>query len=592
MLNSLLFFVRCLLSGFKIELPSINAKIKTDTAEEQLQMSIPENNKLVWPSISQQMHIGWWKGDATTLKSESSELQNLLGNLTRPIFVVLKDGQLCLTDQAEISFDLAARPTGSLPLMGFSGPSVLENLGDSSFCRDHGLKYAYVGGSMAHGISSPEIATALGRSGMLGFIGAAGDSPAKVEKAILQMKGLKEPVPYGFNLIHSPNEKGLEDVIVDLYLKHEVRLVEASAFLAMSLPLVRYRVAGIHEDADGRIITPNKVIAKVSRVEIASKFFAPPPDKMLQKLVETGVITEHQARLAARIPVAQDLTSEADSGGHTDNRPAVSLHPTMIALKNRMQEEYGYDIPLRVGFGGGTGTPASAAAAFAMGAAYLVVGSVHQACIESGTSDAARLMLANAGQADIAMAPAGDMFEMGVTVQVLKRGTMFAMRAQKLYELFRRYDSIEALPAADRLTLEKTIFQDSLDNIWQGTADFFRQRDPSQLEKATKDPHHKMALVFRWYLGLSPRWAVAGEENRKVDYQIWCGPAMGAFNEWAKGSFFEKPENRKVVDVAMNLLYGSALELRLTQLRNQGINFANQLCNVAPMAVEKISTLI
>ncbi len=555
-------------------------------------MSPSVNSMLVWPSFSQQMHIGWWKGDPATLGSDQVMIAGMLGNLTRPVFAVLKDGEICFSNQGDISFDLTARPGGSLPLMGFAAPSLLENLGDASFCRDHGLKYAYVGGSMAHGISSPEIAIQLGRNGMLGFIGAAGDSPAKVEKAILQMKNLKEPVPFGFNLIHSPNEKGLEDVIVDLYLKHEVRLVEASAFLAMSLPLVRYRVAGIHEDANGRIITPNRVVAKVSRVEIASKFFAPPPDKMLQKLVEAGTITEQQARLAAKIPVAQDLTSEADSGGHTDNRPAVSLHPTMIALKNRLQAEYKYDQPLRVGFGGGTGTPASAAAAFAMGAAFLVVGSVHQACVESGTSDAARVMLANAGQADIAMAPAGDMFEMGVTVQVLKRGTMFPMRAQKLYELYRRYDSLESLPASERQTLEKTVFMDTLDNVWAGTAEFFRQRDPSQLEKAQNDPHHKMALVFRWYLGLSPRWAVAGEESRKVDYQIWCGPAMGAFNEWSKGSFFEKPENRKVVDVAMNLLYGSALELRMTQLRNQGLNFAGSLSAVAPQTVDQINKLI
>lgn len=555
-------------------------------------MTLSNNSALVWPSFSQQMHSGWWKGATASLKSDQAGMAELLGNLTRPVFAVLHDGRISLTDQGDISFDLNSRPTGALPLMGFSSPSLLENLGDASFCHDHGLKYAYVGGSMAHGISSPEIAIQLGRAGMLGFIGAAGDSPAKVEKAILQMKSLKEPVPFGFNLIHSPNEKGLEDAIVDLYLRHEVRLVEASAFLAMSLPLVRYRLHGIHEDANGRIITPNRIVAKVSRVEVASKFFAPPPEKMLQKLLESGAITEQQARLAARIPVAQDLTSEADSGGHTDNRPAVSLHPTMIALKNRLQAEYKYDMPLRVGFGGGTGTPASAAAAFAMGASYLVVGSVHQACVESGTSDAARLMLANAGQADIAMAPAGDMFEMGVTVQVLKRGTMFAMRAQKLYEFYRRYESIEAMPPADRQMLEKTVFQDSLDNIWAGTAEFFKQRDPSQLEKAAADPHHKMALIFRWYLGLSPRWAVAGEDSRKVDYQIWCGPAMGAFNEWAKGSFFEKPENRKVVDVAMNLLYGSALELRLTQLRNQGLNFADAIGAVGPRTVDQIRRLI
>ena len=543
------------------------------------------------PAVLQQKHIAWWQGDQEQIAVKPEDVAKTLSEINRPVFVILKDGQLAFAAAGTLSFDLTTRPVKSLPLLAMLPPCPLENLGDTSFCRDHGLKLPYVGGSMAHGISSPEIAIALGQHGMIGFIGAAGDSPAKVEKAILRMKSLPEPIPFGFNLIHSPNEKGLEDEIVDLYLRHEVRLLEASAFLAMSLPLVRYRVTGIHEDENGNIITPNRIIAKVSRVEVASKFFAPPPDKMLQKLVDTGVITEQQAKLAAQIPVAQDLTSEADSGGHTDNRPAVSLHPTMVALKNRMQKEYNYKQPLRVGFGGGIGTPASAAASFAMGAAYIVVGSVHQACNESGTSDAARAMLAGAGQADIAMAPAGDMFEMGVTVQVLKRGTMFAMRAQKLYEIYRKYESIEAIPAADRQMLEKSVFQENLDTIWAQTADFFRQRDPSQLEKAENDPHHKMALIFRWYLGKSPRWAVAGEEARKVDYQIWCGAAMGAFNEWAKNSFFEDQINRKVVDVAMNLLYGAALELRLTQLRNQGIVLQAALNQVSPRPLDQIEKL-
>ena len=89
-----------------------------------------------------------------------------------------------------------------------------------------------------------------------------------------------------------------------------------------------------------------------------------------------------------------------------------------------------------------------------------------------------------------------------------------------------------------------------------------------------------------------PLQTITVEENRKVDYQIWCGPAMGAFNEWAKGSFFEKPENRKVVDVAMNLLYGSAVELRFTQLRNQGLRFADALSAVSPRTLEQIGKLI
>ena len=107
-------------------------------------------------------------------------------------------------------------------------------------------------------------------------------------------------------------------------------------------------------------------------------------------------------------------------------------------------------MPLRVGLGGGIGTPAAAAAAFAMGAAYIVTGSINQACVESGSSDRVRMMLAQTQQADVIMAPAADMFEMGVKLQVIKRGTMFPMRAGKLFELYRAYDSLEEIPAAER----------------------------------------------------------------------------------------------------------------------------------------------
>jgi PfaD family protein len=316
---------------------------------------------------------------------------------------------------------------------------------------------------------------------------------------------------------------------------------------------------------------------------VASKFFAPPPERFLQELVRTQALTPEQARLAGRIPVAQDLTAEADSGGHTDNRPLVTLLPTMLALRDRLQAQYRYDGPLRVGAAGGIATPASAAAAFVMGAAYIVTGSINQACVESGSSDAVREMLAQAEQADVLMAPAADMFEMGVKVQVLKRGTMFAMRAAKLFELYRTHDGLGAIPAADRATLEKTIFRAPLETIWDQTRAYFAGRDPAQNARAERDPKHKMALVFRWYLGQSSHWANAGEPSRSVDYQVWCGPAMAAFNEWVKGSFLEPPENRRVVTVALNILYGAAVLGRARSLAGQGVSVPPGTPRLAPL---------
>ena len=78
-------------------------------------------------------------------------------------------------------------------------------------------------------------------------------------------------------------------------------------------------------------------------------------------------------------------------------------------------------------------------------------------------------------------------------------------------------------------------------------------------------------LVFRWYLGLSSRWAIDGQSDRVMDYQIWCGPAMGAFNTWVEGSFLERPEARQVVQIAKNVLEGAARITRAHQLRTYGL---------------------
>src|SRR5690606_13985398 len=120
-------------------------------------------------------------------------------------------------------------------------------------------------------------------------------------------------------------------------------------------------------------------------------------------------------------------------------------------------------------------------------------GSINQACREAGTSDAVRELLAEVEQADVRMAPAADMFEMGVKLQVTNRKTMFPMRAQKLYELYTAHRSLEELPAAAVELLERTIFRQDLASVWHETEPFWQGRDPAQLERAARDPHHKMA---------------------------------------------------------------------------------------------------
>ena len=294
--------------------------------------------------------VGRKEADLSTLEA--------LRSVHRPLYLVREEhAETIRLETRRNSLD----GTAVSSLAGMVAPCPLECLGDPTFCRDHGLRYAYVGGSMAKGISSTAMVKALGQAGMLGFFGAAGLQPAEVAAAIDALQAEADAFPFGVNLIHSPNEPPLENALVDLFLERNIRLVEASAFLGLTLPVVRYRTHGIHRDAQGRIVVPNRLVAKISREEVASRFCAPPPEKLLRELVAAGDLSEAQAELAAQVPMAQDITVEADSGGHTDNRPALALFPTIAALRDRLQQQHAFDQPLRVGLGGGIATPAAAA---------------------------------------------------------------------------------------------------------------------------------------------------------------------------------------------------------------------------------------
>ena len=242
-----------------------------------------------------------------------------------------------------------------------------------------------------------------------------------------------------------------------------------------------------------------------------------------------------------------------------------------MMCRDSVQATHAYERPIRVGAAGGLGTPGALAGAFGAGAAYVLTGSVNQSAIESGLSPAGKAMLAKAHMTDVIMAPAADMFELGVEVQVLRRGTMFGTRAKKLHHLYHTYSCLEAMPEDVVSDLERRVLGTSVKQVWDDTARFWRARDPAQFQRAQDDPRHRMALIFRWYLGKASKWAIDGEQGREADYQIWCGPAMGVFNRWVEGSFLEDPHARGVAQIALNLLEGAAVLTRLGQLRSFGL---------------------
>ncbi|TKA01726.1 PfaD family polyunsaturated fatty acid/polyketide biosynthesis protein [Actinacidiphila oryziradicis] len=471
----------------------------------------------------------------------------------------------------ELGLVVGHRPAGEVA--GTLPPLYPEWLGGRSFCEAHGVRFPYVAGEMANGIATTRMVIAMARAEMLGFFGAGGLGFPEVERAVQELATeLAGTANWGVNLIHSPSEPELEYRVAELLLRHGVPCISASAFMDLTPAVVLCSAAGLSRDADGRIVRRTRLFAKVSRPEVAEKFLSPAPPDLLRLLAERGELSAEEAELAARVPVAEDVTVESDSGGHTDNRPLGSLLPRILFLRDELTRRFGYARAVRIGAAGGLGTPGGVAAAFALGAAYVVTGSVNQVAMEAGISDEAKAMLADADIADVIMAPAADMFELGVKLQVLRRGTMFAPRAAQLYEAYREHPSLDEIPAQLRAKIERDVLRAPIDEVWSQTRQFWQQRDPAEIARAEADPKHRMALVFRWYLGNSSRWAITGDTARRTDYQIWCGPAMGAFNRWTAGSFLAEPANRSVVQIALNLLEGAAVTTRAHQLRTYGVS--------------------
>lgn len=373
-----------------------------------------------------------------------------------------------------------------------------------AFAEVTGARRRWVVGGKAYGISSPELVNAAADDGCLAFYGAAGVPLPQVadDLARLDRRG-----PVGVNVAQADATR--DAAVLELARAHGLERVEVSGFLRPTPAVVGFRFGG-----------PSFVLAKVSRLGAARAWLSPPSARVLRAAVDRGLLSSTRAAAAADQPCAHGLILEGDSGGHTDRRSWLTLLPAVRALP-------GGDTAL-LGVAGGIGTPEAVRAAIAAGADFVLGGSVHQSCEESGVRDAVRHTLQRAAVEDFTYAPSAVWFGTPARVQVV--ANRFAHRAQRLEKLW--HDRGDDVLDGDDLAFVSELFG-PLDEAWRQAAAWLAQHDPGLL--ATADTRRaRLALLCRRWLAACARRVV--HDDGGEDLQIWSGPAVAALNARVAGT--------------------------------------------------------
>ncbi|WP_217214599.1 ACP S-malonyltransferase [Streptomyces sp. AC550_RSS872] len=433
-------------------------------------------------------------------------------------------------------------PTAAVSVGGADSAVTAGGLGARTFRERYGLRRAYVLGSMYAGVSGPELVRAAAKAGLLAFLGTGGLALAEVERRLheLDLGGA-----HGVNVLHHPDAPEQEAALIDLLLRHGVTLAEVSGFPRVTEQLVRFRLKG------------GRILAKVPRTDVAAAFLAPPPAPLVARLLAAGAVTEAEAEAAASRPMADDLCVAADGGWLCTGADPLTLLPAVLRLRDASASP---GPRVHVGCAGGIGTPEAAAAAFLLGADFVLTGSVNQCSVEAATSDRVKDLLQQANEYDVDTAPSPYQFELGVRSRYLKRGLFFPARASALHELWRRNTTPADLDDATRTRI--------LERYLGG--EYQPPTGPRTTPAPDAGARSEAAQPLRRYFDRGLRLALAGDPDHTVDYLVHCGPAMGAFNQAVAGTELEPWRARTVEAVGEVLMAGAAAHVTARTQALQG----------------------
>ena len=421
---------------------------------------------------------------------------------------------------------------------------IAKSFGNSQFKRKYDLKYAYVTGGMHMGISSVDMVVKIAEFGGLGFYGTSGNSYETIENAIDNIKSkLNGRRNYGINMTYKIAYPDYEKNILEIAVKKDVPVIELSSYLSVTEEIVKYKARSLNTD--------RKIFVKVSRVDLAEAFMSPASEMILSMLFQKGEITADQREELRKIPIADDICVIGDCAGITDSKSILALYPAIVQKKQELISNGISAHDVCIGVGGGIGTGEAAAAAFAMGADFILTGSINQCTVEADTSESVKNILEKVSIDDLDYVKDGSMLDVGSQVQIVKRGGFFFARANNLARLYMSVSSLNDIPKNTIEKIEKDYFRKPFDLVYKEIAESVSN---DIIEKAEKNPKYKMGLIFNYYYEKALIYAKQGKPEDRLDYQIYCGPALGAYNALIKDTMNYKWNKRRVDDIAFDLL--------------------------------------
>lgn len=161
-----------------------------------------------------------------------------------------------------------------------------------------------------------------------------------------------------------------------------------------------------------------------------------------------------------------------------------------------------------VGLSGPFGTPDAVAGAFFLGADFIYAPSLHLGDHATGVCDHIRHLARELSFGDTALAPCAEGFHLGERRRVMKRGSFFVPRAEKLLQLYRFCPTPADIPAAERPSLEALV----------GPLDPHRDSDA-------------LSTAAVAYLEKAQDWAIRGDLEHRLSFRVPCDDAPAAWRE-------------------------------------------------------------